>query len=400
MRIICLSTTHEGCGVAAYAAHLRRALEALGHTCTIHPIDLHTQLDLSLDEAIASYDGFVAACADFDAIVIQHEHGLFQADFVMNQSIRLFLSVVRRIRKLRKPTLIFFHTPDLLGPSRGPADPPWFRVPFRREWRAFVRLVNRDRHFCTLTHSRRGRALLVGNGLRKSKTIAIVPPLPAAKPLSTRSATNEVDGGRVALAIFGFVYRYKGYRTAVQALCRLPKRFHLLVVGGKRPLADPGDDTTHADLQWLASGAHGREDALPFGLERRQIDEAELARRITVTGYLPDAEVTRVLAGADLVLAPYLPDGPAGSGAMTWGLVSGRPVVASSIPAFAEIEQDYGCIVTVPPDAPDDLARAILELTDDPERARTLVRRSERFVWENGWDTLAERVVAELERRR
>jgi len=403
VRILCLSTAHEGCGVAAYAARLRQALEALGHTCEIFPIDLHSQLGLSLEEAIASYDGFVAACAGFDAIVIQHEHGLFQADFVMNQSIRLFLSVVRRVRKLRKPILIFFHTPDLLAPSRGPSDPPGFRVPFLRQWKALVRLINWDRHFCAITHSRRGRALLVDIGLRASKTIAIVPPLPAPKPLAPRSAADGADGaddGRVVLAIFGFVYRYKGYRTAVQALCRLPKRYHLLVIGGERPLADPGDDTTYADLRWLAAGAHGREGRLPFGLERREIDEGDLADRITVTGYRPDAEVTRALARADLVLAPYLPEGPAGSGAMTWGLASGRPVIASSIPAFAEIEEDYDCIVTVPPDCPDDLARAILELSGDPERMRTLVGRAERFVRENGWDALAERVVRELTRRR
>ena len=51
-------------------------------------------------------------------------------------------------------------------------------------------------------------------------------------------------------------------------------------------------------------------------------------------------------------------------------MLAGVPIVASDIEGLGEVIEDTGRLV--PPEDPDALAEAILELADDPARLRTL----------------------------
>lgn len=71
---------------------------------------------------------------------------------------------------------------------------------------------------------------------------------------------------------------------------------------------------------------------------------------------------------------------------------SARPVVASDLPALAELVQDGVTGLLVPPEDPGRLATALGELLDDPDRARSMGEAGRRWaVTERTWAANATR---------
>ena len=98
-------------------------------------------------------------------------------------------------------------------------------------------------------------------------------------------------------------------------------------------------------------------------------------------------------AATDICLAPYIDDKLSSSAAITWALTSGKPVIASTIRAFREINETIPCMLPVTPKCEMELAWQIQRLAADPEQQRQLVENARRYAREHSWDEIAKRVV-------
>jgi glycosyltransferase involved in cell wall biosynthesis len=127
-------------------------------------------------------------------------------------------------------------------------------------------------------------------------------------PREDRAAARAelgVQPDRVCVLCFGFLAPYKGLETALAAAAIAGDSVELVLAGGAHPRA--GD-----------------------GYARRL--RADAPRNARFTGYVPDADVARWFAAADLALLPY-PRPFASSGPLALALAHGTPALLS--PALA-----------------------------------------------------------------
>ena len=104
---------------------------------------------------------------------------------------------------------------------------------------------------------------------------------------------------------------------------------------------------------------------------REFVAEHDLGERIAVPGHVDD--VAELLGAADVFAFPSRLEGF--PGAVLEALATGLPVVAAAIPAVREIFPEPSEALLVTPDSPAELARALRELVNDPERRAALGRR-------------------------
>lgn len=127
---------------------------------------------------------------------------------------------------------------------------------------------------------------------------------------------------------------------------------------------------------------------------RRTIEENE--EHFDVHDYfVPNDEVKSHFARSAVVVLPYRDrDGTKGhSGVLSTAFSFGKPVVASTAGEFPTLVGDSGCGVVVPPDDPERLAEAIVDvLTDDAAREQ-MAANSRRMADRLSWSSIAERHV-------
>ncbi len=115
-------------------------------------------------------------------------------------------------------------------------------------------------------------------------------------------------------------------------------------------------------------------------------------------GVRPAGEVRRLLAGAEIVIAP--------SRWEAFGLVlleamaAGRPVIASRVGGVPEVVEDFETGLLVPPDDPSALADAIGRLLDDATLGARLGRCGREVAERCSWEAIARRYVAAYEEAR
>ena len=79
------------------------------------------------------------------------------------------------------------------------------------------------------------------------------------------------------------------------------------------------------------------------------------------------------------------------TGALTWAVGAGIPIVAGRIPAFVEVNETAGCFVLVSPGSPRELAHRVRPLEADPEQAARLAQAARAYASEVSWERVAER---------
>lgn len=139
-------------------------------------------------------------------------------------------------------------------------------------------------------------------------------------------------------------------------------------------------------LKVLVAGREGDMTARLRDLAARH----ELQQTVEFLGHRDD--MPDLLAAADLFVFPSLFEGL--GGAVLEAMASGLPIVASDIPALAEVVEADGNALLVPTRSPERLAEAIAFLRNNPERRRELGRRSrQRFEQHYRLETSVERQV-------
>ncbi|WP_045837077.1 glycosyltransferase family 4 protein [Hyphomicrobium sp. 99] len=371
MNILSLSTIDTPCGIGNANKSLGAAMRDAGNRYEVFAIDEDMR-----DARSECFDEFVRRLKSYDAVVIQHEHCFFGPG--IKQSARNFTRLLERIRVMEKPCVVIFHTNF---PARAKASKRFFRYFSNTETirRCILRSINSNPMLRVVVHGEASWKSFLDFGIDREKLLKVHLPIPRVEP----SVQRELKDDEITLGIFGFIAHYKGYRTALEALQHLPPRYKLVIMGGKHPLAQ-NDPTLNNIQRMLRTGVWGGKGAQPMTTSAAHFD---LSSRVKILGFVEDLD--QAFADVDIILAPYVDNFPAGSGALADALARGKPIIASATPPFVEVQNDGNCMKLVAMHAPFELANAIEELVaDEAERTRLSAAAIE-FSRQNSWDRFA-----------
>ena len=232
------------------------------------------------------------------------------------------------LRSMRRPVVVTMH--DVFVP-----DGRWARrlspaaLGLRRLARAAASLV---------VHSDEERHRL--EGLVSADKVEVVPHFVEVRThLPDRTAARDALGvtDRRVVTLLGYITRRRGHRLVIDAMAGLPTDVMALFVGS----SIEGRDHVSRELE---------EHAARIGV----------ADRVRFLGYLPEAELEQVLVATDAALCPFL--AMSASGALATWISAGRPIVASDLAPFRELEAlAPGALHRFAPYEPGPLAACIRE---------------------------------------
>ncbi len=128
------------------------------------------------------------------------------------------------------------------------------------------------------------------------------------------AARRTLDlAGRRAVALLGYITKRRGHRLVIDALSQLPEDVVAIFVGS----TIEGRDYVAETLQ-------------------QQAADIGVADRVRFMGYLPEDELETVLVATDVALCPF--ERMSASGALATWISSGRPIVASDLGPFRELQ--------------------------------------------------------------
>jgi glycosyltransferase involved in cell wall biosynthesis len=380
MRVLHLSTWDRPCGIATYCGNLVRALDTLEISSDVYPLQPELWESYVASDVTELQEDIARQARGYDLIHVQHEHGLFGHGGGYKKSCKNFGGILQKLQSEGIPVVTTFHT-DPLGDHR------WkFRkislaqigenfkniqrqVAWRRRIsRCFGPLPQQAK---AIVHTASSRKAMIRQGMAAPAVHVIehgclVPrddhaDIPTAKRAVGLAPTDTL------LTMFGFVSPYKGHDLAIQALERLPEHVHLVICGGSHPEADDG---------YLASLI-------------KLVHDLDLDERVTITGWLAPAEAERYYAATDICLAPYTTTDLSASGAITWALASGKPIIGSKIPAFRNICREQPCMLLTTPGRVDEIVWAVEKLNTAPAYAERLVTAARRYADAHTWQETA-----------
>ena len=260
------------------------------------------------------------------------------------------------------PTVVTVHT-LLDGTLRSRAAALWLLTSARRVVAAneeVTRMIRRRMPWV----ARRMTEIPIGSN------IALAPPGDPAVIRASLGASLHAP----LLAHFGLVYPGKGMETLLAALAILRIRHpeaRLVAIGDTRE----ADRAYRSDLEALAV-------------------ELGVARAVTWTGRRDAEEVSRILAVADVFVAPF--DGGASirRGSLLAGLAHGLPVVSTSPSVPSSYLRDGDNVALVPSRDAAALAACIAGLLDSPGQRERLARGARKLAARMAWSTIAEETRA------
>ena len=151
------------------------------------------------------------------------------------------------------------------------------------------------------------------------------------------------------------------------------------------------------DLRFLLVGGQ------PVDVERvrAQIAEQQLAN-ITLTGFVPNAQLPLYQAASDVLLMPYQARVAASSGGdiaaflspmkMFEYLAASRPILASDLPVLAEVLTPQNAII-LPQDDPQQWVDAIQRLAADPKSGEQIAAVARRTAARHTWEQRAAAIL-------
>jgi glycosyltransferase involved in cell wall biosynthesis len=368
-----VSTWEVPCGIAGFTAALRGAVAATGRATSVLAVDRVQLQDLARTELARAMTELGREAGRHRVVHVQHEFGFFSGSYGNPESIANLRRFLKAVGPGPERIVITFHSmpPVTRWPTEGLTGAARAQL-LARAWRRLVVPLIDGRRIRVVAPSRFQRRLLVDSGIAPS-AITVVPQ--GAPDLRTGSSSKEdakravgLDPETRVVLQFGFVAAYKGHLVSLEAVAALPRNHHLVVLGGVHP--------------------HSSELAYDE-LVKHMLDRPGVAKRVHVTGWVPDEEAAQWFAAADVCVAPYTIETLPTSAAAIWALASGSPVVASRIPAFKELVADWDCAELVTPGSPYELAETILRLERDERRAKEIVDNAARACAAWSWPDVA-----------
>lgn len=342
------------CGLATFSAalaeHLDHAPGAVGIVRVVDRPETHPGPAVTAHLVNGSPDSAAAAVRHlngYDAVVVQHEYGIYGGPDGRD--------VVDVVEALTVPTIVVLHT-VLQEPT-----------PLQR--RILRRLLLAADVVITMTETAR-RRLLDGYGAHPAQ-ISVVPH-GAIDHGARRPAGRGTE--RPLVLTWGLLGPGKGVEWAIDAMPGLRDlRPRYLVIGRTHPKVAQRDGESYRE------GLRRRVAARGVG------DLVELADR-----YLGVAELADLVQRADVVLLPYDSREQVTSGVLNEAVAAGRPVVSTAFPHAVELLGD-GTGLVVPQRDPAGLESALRRVLGEPGLADELAGRAARKAPDLLWGAVAGR---------
>ena len=258
--------------------------------------------------------------------------------------------------------------PTLLGRDHtapSPAKLARLEARERRVWTRAEAIVTLTRALADDLAARYGRR----------EVVFVVPDGARATPEVTSEVASEVTSGVAVAAYAGHLYPWKGVDVFVRALAQLP------------------------NLRGLIVGGHDGEPDV--ARVRSLVDALGIGERVEITGLVPPGAVASRIAAASVLVLPNtataISERYTSPLKLFEYLMLGKPIVASRLPALAEVLTDEQTALLVAPDDAGALAAGLSRIISDPALASRLGRAALALSPQFTWDRRAERIEAALQ---
>src|SRR5512133_987139 len=375
MRVAIVSTYRpRPCGIAVFSSDLRAALLEADSSLSAEIVSIvRDDFASHPPEVVATIHqetpgDYVAAARelnrrDVDVVLIEHEYGIFGGD---SGSYILELA-----NELTVPVVITLHT-VLENPKPDRAD-------------VLRKLCQRAVLVMVFTET--ARRMVVEQGLAECARVVVVPH--GAPDELTQAAWSDGFGediagsslqlglpdltGRTVLSTFGLISDSKGLELAIGAL--------------------PSITAVHPEVLYLIAGQTHPDvidkegESYRLGLQRL-VHDLDLCDHVWfIDRFLTIDELAILLARTDLYLTPYRSRDQIVSGALTFAVAAGCPVVSTPY-FYAEDLLSTGAGVLVPFGDSAKLAAAVLDLVGSPVKMRAVRAEARRVGAELTWTSV------------
>jgi len=384
MKIVQISTWDVPCGIAGYTKGLVKGILENGITCEVLPIEEKKLKYKTKDEIQEYFQLFTEQLLSYDIIHIQHEFSFFSGKYGLGGSIYNFHSFLKGLIKRNKKVFVTFHTePYFLQGSIRNLNGFTKKAIRKIQWGYYISsLFNSKYHqLNAIVHTKNTRRCFIDSGFA-SKSVNIIKQgvtFSNFTPSINDSARNDLKmrmgfpNDAIILTMFGFISKYKGYKTVLQALRILPANYYLLIIGTSHP--NSSDGALNQIINFLS-------------------EYPKIKHRVKLTGYLEFEELQNYYHITDFCLATYEPDTIlSSSAALTWALSSGKPIIASKIDFFEELNEEAACLHLVTPGCAGELAHKIEDLISKDDLNQQLVNNGFIYCETNQWRNIAKRHI-------
>ncbi len=357
-------------GIASYTARVENALRTEGVTIEI----AYNRRDWKRNSL--SYVSSIirkARSSKTDVVHVQLSYFMFGNEYYTG----LFPLLMVGLKFLGKRLVITLH--DIVPKSNLTTD--FLRNYTSPRFSRFKRwaLIKYTRMVCSMAdkvivHSEIAQETLTQDYGVPRRKIQIIPhgidqdPFPMAK---TDVKTNCNDP---VVSYFGLVRRGKGLEDLVKAWQTVLKkvRAQLLIIGGKHPHLN---DSCYESLVGLVRDL-GLEAAIRF------------------CGYVPNEALPTYFTASDVFVFPYKEWGDviASSGALSVVAPYLKPIIATDVPAFADLKKIGAAIIVERGDI-DGLASAIVKVLTDGRTKDSLLDRLGEWLSESSWSNVAKKTA-------
>ena len=377
MRVTLVSTyPPRACGIGTFSRDLRSAMVAADPDVEVdvlaivrdpHQPHLPEVLSVIRQDVRADYVAAPAVLVErgTDVVVIEHEYGIFGG-----AAGEYLLSLVSG---LQVPYVITLHTV--------------LSTPSAEQAKVLTELCRRAALVTVFTET--ARRLVVEGQVVAPEKVRVVPHgaptalLPESQPARGPSDKSPLPhlAGRTVLSTFGLIAASKGIETVIKALPAVVER--------------------HPDVLYLIAGqTHPeviRHEGEQYRLSlQRLVRDLSLQRNVQfLDRFLTTEDLAVLLSSTDLYLTPYRAREQIVSGALTFAVVAGCPVVSTAY-LYAEDLLTSGAGILVPFDDPAAFATGILHFLDDPAALAAAAAQSRSIGAQLAWPTVGKQMVGVL----
>ena len=221
-----------------------------------------------------------------------------------------------------------------------------------------------------IVHTQESRRLLHNvYGVNSAKLIVIPHGSYEQPKFSDKEATKDKLGlkGKTVVTILGFVTNKKGHDLVIPLLPKIEGNVQLVIAGGPQ---------NSQDKQYMAN-------------LKKLVEEYGVSDKVTFTGFLDD--LTPILNASDVALLPYRYVTDSG---VLHLLISYRvPTLASDLPAFKEVYEEFSCLDLFRAGDPNDLFEKLKVLLTDKRHRITLETKCIDMWNATKWSTVAQRHI-------
>ena len=365
------------CGIATFSQDLATALAeaapdlaveicALDRDGLEYPAEVSTVIE---QDSHPAYRRAAARLAEsgVDAVVIEHEFGIFGGG-----DGAWIASFAAELVRRGVPYLVTLHT--VLS------EPTWTQA-------TTLHRLCRDAAAVTV-FTETARSLAVRTGIAPPDRIVHVPH-GAPEPVTDYGASHEIGpevrrtlealAGRRLLSTFGLISPGKGLQTAIEALGLVAEE--------------------HPDAAYLIAGSTHPEIMRTSGEDYRKglmqaAEDAGIGDRVAfLDSFLTENEIGAILAQTEIFCTPYRSREQISSGALTFAVAAGKPVVSTAYHYAVDMLGD-GAGITVPPEDAEAFAGALRALLGDEARMAAARQAAAGRGADLRWDAVAQRFAA------